>query len=265
MRKILLATPLRGELSATYLNILFSVMGRRFAGVSMGHAMIGATAVQWARDEAVQMARDKGCTEIIFWDKDLEPQPEHWERMIANTTHDVLCSLYAKRDPMTHWHATFIEEKGVGEDGIAEVFQSAIGFSRIKMSVFDRLRDKYPERQYTVNNAGDAPLKLFEYFPMERVGPNTAEGKLARIREIVETIATEELTPYEILKVLDDTDYSQNAMHGEDYGFCRLCRRAGIPIHLDTKMLVQHNGECRFPLPTEQLRDMLKEEWRAEK
>lgn len=269
MRKILIATPLRGDLPAAYLNTLFRVMGSRTPGISFGYAFIGATSVQWARDEAVQMARDKQCTEIIFWDKDLEPSIEHWQRLVSHETQEIVCSLYAKRDPLTHWHATFIDGKEPDMNGIVEVHQAAVGFSKIKMSAFDNLRTAYPDRAYTINNAGMPPQKLHEYFPMERVGFNTDSGKIQRIKALLKpgAVIPDHITNFlisEIVSVLQDSDYSSNQMHGEDYSFCRLARAAGIPIHVDTQLIIPHTGECRFPIPTALLEEMAKEEWRKE-
>lgn len=271
VRKILIVTPLRGDLSASYLNTLFRVMGWRVPGVSFGYAFIGATSVQWARDEGVQMARDKECDEIIFWDKDLEPSLWDWQRIVQHDSLDIVCSLYAKREPLTTWHATFVEGKEADADGVTEVHQAAVGFCKIKMSVFDKLRAKYPERAYTINNAGMEPRVLHEYFPMERVGPNTAEGKLNRIKEICEPAIKLGLSVFEkeaasrwwkISNIVFEDDFSKTAMHGEDYGFCRLAREVGIPIHLDIKLVIPHTGECQFPIPTQMLEQMAAEEWR---
>lgn len=262
MRKILICTPLRGDLPATYLNTLFRVMMSRVPGISLAYAFIGGAAVQWARDEAVQMARDRNCTELIFWDKDLEPTAEDWVRLLSHEKHDLVCALYAKRDVLTYWHATFQDDKEPDINGICQVFQSAIGFSKIKMSVFDKILANTPERVYTINNAGDPPRKLHEYFPMERVGPNTAAGKLARIDKLLDGSRGVDILYDDIIGIIEDSNYTANAMQGEDYSFCRLATQAGVPILLDTQLMVAHNGDCRFPIRTEILEAALAEEWR---
>jgi hypothetical protein len=264
MRKILICTPLRGGLSATYLDMAIKLILSRIPNVSIALSTIGVPAVQWARDECVQMARDRGCGEIVFWDADIEPTPEDWVRLLSNDTTEILCGLYAKRGIPTHWHATFMDGKEPDANGLCEVFQCAIGFSKIRMTAFDKMRDRSPERAYIVHHADETNRRLHEYFPMERFGPNTAAGKLKRIKSLFEEEGYQSYDPLNdtILEILTDSDYSTNQMHGEDYSFCRLAKEAGIPITLDTRLIVGHRGECVFPVATEVLEKELAAEWR---
>jgi len=53
-----------------------------------------------------------------------------------------------------------------------------------------------------------------------------------------------------------------NLHQAEDYGFCRLCAESGIPVYVDTKLIVQHEASIKLPIPDEQLKKMLAEAWR---
>lgn len=266
-RRILIATPLKGEIPPEYFKLLFDTLHSRIPECAFGYTFIGGTSIQWARDEAAFYASK--YDEILWLDKDLTPTPAQVARL-CSFNEDVVCSMYPKRDPKTVWHVTGMQGEEPRADGLMRVTQSAIGFSKIKTSVFAKLREESPERAYTLANGGEEPRRMHELFPMGIVGKNTAAGKLKRIREAIESSPTvsaqdNRLISYDLIaSIMNDSDYSDNQMLGEDYYFCRLCREAGIPIYVDTQSIIPHTGEIQFPIATELLAEMMAEEWRKE-
>jgi len=254
MRKILVATPLKGEIPPEYMRTLIALLGAKLPDTKFIYAFLGGCTVQWARDELVQTAIRNGCTEVLFWDKDLEPTLEHGLRLLSHDV-DVVCGLYSKRHLNTHWHVHGDpSSKESRADGLMKVLKVAIGFSKIKISVFAKLARHYPERVYWKHDGGEEPVTLHEFFPMGIVGPNSYRGKLERIR----TAARGDDAGSAL------TVISTNQIRGEDFYFRELCEEAGIPLYLDPNLIIPHDGNIRFPIPTPQLLAMINEPWRAD-
>ena len=66
------------------------------------------------------------------------------------------------------------------------------------------------------------------------------------------------------MDILADKDYSENQIRGEDFYFCELALEAGIELYVDAALIIPHNGEIQFPIPTKQLFTMINEPWRAD-
>jgi hypothetical protein len=275
MRKILIATPLKGEIPPPYVQTLITLLFSRMPDTKFIWAFVGGTTVQWARDECVTAAVKYQCTHILFWDKDLKPTMEQVMRLLSHDV-DVVASLYVKRNLNTHWHV-FGDPQNKEErtDGLMKVLKVAIGFSLIKVSAFEKLRSFFPERQYFKHDGGEDPVTLHEFFPMGIVGKNSNDGKLRRIRELAKSVEWDSGGPggsmgnagsvmYKIATILAEADYSENQIRGEDFYFCEMCVEAGVPMYVDTELIIAHTGEIDLPIPTPQLLAMLKEDWRAD-
>jgi hypothetical protein len=62
--------------------------------------------------------------------------------------------------------------------------------------------------------------------------------------------------------IIDDNDYSQNIMMGEDFYFCKLAREAGVKLHIDNNLIVSHSSSIRLPVKNQDICEALKEQWR---
>ncbi len=262
MRKILIATPLKGEVPPEYMRTLIALLMAKIPDTKFVYAFLGGCTVQWARDELALTAIKSDCTDLIFWDKDLEPTYDQLLRLISHDE-DIVCGLYSKRHLNTHWHVHGDpNNKEERPDGLIRVVKVAIGFSKIKVSALQRLKAFFPERQYWKHDGGEEPISLHEFFPMGVVGKNSNDGKLRRIKAVV---TANQPDAYEQIKsVVAETDYSENQIRGEDFYFCELCQEAGIKMYLDTHLIIPHDGNVRFPIPTPHLIRMLNEPWRAD-
>src|SRR6185295_4988433 len=151
--------------------------------------------------------------------------------------------------------------------------RAAIGFSKIKTSAFRKIKEAFPERAHLQHNEGDKePSEQFEFYPSELVGPNSIVGQWEAIQSQLEDDSDWLGSPnfnyqdaYIRLNGLagwsgKKSDAPSHIL-GEDYGFCRLARNAGLDLWLDTELLVPHEGTTDFPIPTETLQEMLKEPW----
>lgn len=213
----------------------------------------------------MEYAREDKCEQIIMVDSDLDVGPPELGRLL---THDVpiVCALYPHRDLFTNWHVQpFSKGEKVNEQGLMRVRQSAVGFSKIKLSVFDDLMKAYPDRVGQITNRSGGTKRLWDFFAFELVGMNTPSSRLADIRNLCDHFDLNQPASALMDKVLSlaNTQYlAENSHFSEDYFFCRLCVDAGIPIFLDTNLIAPHETGVKLPLPTTLLFDLLKEPWR---
>lgn len=103
---------------------------------------------------------------------------------------------------------------------------------------------------------------MHEFFPTELVGPNTAEARLQAIKKYLNDRLDDDISQDALSNILTVKHPEFNLHTAEDYGFCGLCRQSGIPIHVDTRLIVSHEDAVLLPIASEQLVAMLKESWR---
>jgi FkbM family methyltransferase len=264
-KKVLIATPLLGNVSAHYLGRIMTLLKADWGGryefqiqVKTGGSV--ATARNMAADFALKGGFDK-----IFWlDKDVGDQDMNRFLMFVNhmlgRDVDWVSATYAAHIKGTHFHGA--EMKGAKPDsrGLKRMFQMPMGFSVMDVSVLKRIKEKFPLREYTVFESGGVSEKYFRFFHEDIIGPNTAEGKLERIR-MIDTQSPEQYAQL-VHKILTDPDTSGNRFLGEDYAFCSLCFDAGIEMWMETTFIVPHEETLCIPIPTEQLAGWMAEEWR---
>ena len=270
MRKILIATPLRGDIPSYYNKMLIELFCAKIPDIKFAHVYLGGCSVQWARDELAALCLRDNLDEIVFWDKDVKPTMTDWMTLLSRDA-DVVCGIYSRRGVDTYWHLVGdSKNQETRPDGLMRVEKCAIGFSKIKVSVFRRLKEFFPERVYWRADGGAEPAQLQELFPMGIRGPNSYEGKLKRIRAAINSKdamghdKADALTMTLIRQILADADYSTNQVRGEDFYFCEICQEAGIPVYADPSLIISHTGEMDAPIPTAKLFEMLREPWRQD-
>lgn len=266
--RVLIVTPLKGDVSRHYNKTMVELLTATIPGFTLGHVFMTGNCVMGARDWGAWRLEAEGWDKLLFWDADLNPTPADFVRLLAHDK-DFVCGAYCKREVETHWHFFPVNPGAeIQPNGLWQMNQAAIGFSLIDQDVFARIKAAHPELTYTNQEQGTGKTQLQQYFPWQIVGPNSNLGKIERIKKFLDGKmdrpfnATELLI--EISGIVDDDDYSQSLMQGEDYGFCRLAREVGVEIWLDTKLVVPHTGECDYPIAHEDLIRMIAEPWRQD-
>lgn len=255
--RVLLGTPLYGSPCPEYVSGLVSIL--KMEDAEYIPMFSRGTYLSANRQMLVEEARRLKCDEILFIDSDLACSSEHVKRIRSHDV-DVVGGIYPKkRSGEPEWLVHANENQSM--DALQPVNSIAAGFLRVKMSVFDRLDAKFPERRY--KNMGEEPKT--EYFPMGLMMPDShehpAERKLARIlatlRGFVEAGATQ-VSPESIIALLEPKkgsvtwsgaapdEFPQQV--GEDYGLCRILRSAGITIYADLGCRLRHVGPASYPL-----------------
>lgn len=275
MRHILIATPLKGDIPKAYFQTSLQLVANKVADdVKLDFLLLDGPAVQMARNEIAAYAVENKFDELIFWDKDVLADFDG-----VNQTHgaisrlvshdvDIVCGLYSTRSLETHWHIDPLPGEEPNAVGLQKVKRSAIGFSKIKTSVFKKIQDDNPDRVAYLIDPNRAPKIVPELFPMGIQGKNTPEGRIKEIKKVLSDSKRKELKHEVIISLIERAltiKYDEpNLFASEDYWFCDLARASGFDIHVDTNLLMGHEGRCIFPLTTPRLLQVLSEPWRKD-
>ena len=280
MKKILIASPIRGGVSPTYvrslMNLLFSRLNKIGGGPNapyeMQWASTSGTTVAMARDELAKVAISGGSEEIVYWDVDINSdnpntQLAMWARLLSHDV-DVVGGQYVGHNFNSKFHGAATDGAELRPDGLLEMGQIPLGFSKIKVSALLKIKAALPWRTYLLKQTDDDAGKpdMFEFFPNGLVGSCTSEGKLLRIVETMRNYKKSATNSGELLDtinvILRDNRYDTSIMLGEDFYFCKLCRDTGVKLYIDNNMIVPHVSNVRLPVPNSVVLDSLCEKWR---
>ena len=290
MKKILVASPVRGGLSPAYVRATIALLNSTLcrgkdAPYAIDFAWTSGTSVAMARDEIANLLLRRGDDEIVFWDIDLgvnDPQMmvSMFNRLLSHDV-DIVGGAYVGHGFPSKFHgAAHDTNQTILPNGLIKMAQIPLGFSKTKKEVFHKIKSAYPYLEYVFKETEmEAPKAgMFEFFPNGVVGPNTGQGKVDRIKKAIKTIEAEytiDLKQCEdlsiilkstaaILEIVNDNDYSQNVMLGEDFYFCRLAREAGVELFIDNNLIVPHSTDVRLPVKNQMLLNAIAVEWRWE-
>mgnify|MGYP003703841835 CR=1 FL=1 len=270
-RRVLIATPLKGDLPAAYFKTSLQMATAAIPDVKLDWVILEGPAVQMARNEIVAYAREQKFDELVFWDKDVLAEqhgqnvtPNAFMRLLGHDV-DIVCAPYSSRHLETHWHVITIDGEEPNKDGLQKVSRACIGFSKIKLSVFDKIEADNPDRKGVLIDPNKSPKPCTEFFPMGLQGKNTPESRISHIRSI---LANADLSASAKLQQIEreaNLKYDEPSLFiGEDYWWCDLAVKSGFSIYLDTHLVMGHSGKTTLPIPTLKLFDLMQEPWRQE-
>lgn len=271
MKRILIATPLKGDIPPAYFKASLQLATMNSKDYKFDWCLLDGPAVQQARNELAHYAVQQKFDEIIFWDKDVVCE-QHGENVTAGAIlrllkhdKDIVCGIYSTRTMQTHWHLYTIPGEEADENGLQRVSRCAIGFSKIKTSVFKKLAEDNPWRTAVLVDPNKNPQTMPELFPMGLQGPGTPESRLISIKEALQEPASSHEIMVKRIERLVDLKYDQpNVFISEDYWFCDLLAKSGINLYVDTKLILGHRGTVTLPIETPLLLESLSEPWRKE-
>lgn len=274
LRRILIATPLKGDIPKAYFQTSLQLTAAKLDNIKIDFLMLDGPAVQMARNEIAQYAVDAKFDELIFWDKDIQADIDGVNQTagaimrLMSHDKDIVCGLYSTRSLETHWHIDALPNEEPDAAGLQKVNRSAIGFSKIKTSVFKKLAEDNPDRVAYLIDPNRAPKTVPELFPMGIQGKNTPEGRIKEIKRILGDASRKDLKPETIVSLIERAltiKYDQiNLYASEDYWFCDLAHASGFDIYIDTQLIMGHEGRCVFPITTPRLLSVLSEPWRKD-
>lgn len=268
MKKVFYGIPVKGEMPCWAVRNLIDIARTRFEGFNVVIRILEGSPVNVARNELAQCARDEKADFLVMQDRDLNVGVKEFGRLLSHDLNEpIVCALYAQRGLSTNWHVYPNKPPSPEEEsGLMAMHHSAIGFSRIAMSVFDTLQSANPDRVGQLTDRGGGTKQVWDFFNFELVGLNTPASRLQSIISMCTDVDDSKWTALgladKILATANTQYLAENMHYSEDIFFCKLCRDAGIPLKIDTKLIVQHATEVMLPIPTQQLQAMISEDWR---
>lgn len=284
MKKILLASPVRGGLSTDYVRTLIALLNCSLcrgpnAKYSIEFAWTKGTSVAMARDEYTDLFLKRGDDELIQWDIDLGAADvghmlSMFERLLSHDV-DIVAGPYVGHNFNSQWHgAAASTTESIRPDGLISMAQIPLGFSKIKRRVFEKIKVDAPWLQCVFKDTQMTKAKtgLFEFYPNGIVGPTTGQGKVDRMKAAFKTFKARNALGsgmddfvtlvQDLEEIVNDSDYSQNIMLGEDYYFCKLARDSGFELFIDNNLIVPHESGVRLPVNNQKILAELSQDWR---
>lgn len=281
MKKILVASPIRGGMNQFYVRFILmlhfcgfnKIMGGPKAPWNIFWATTSGTSVNLARDELADLAlrETKEPFDGVVWlDIDLGPTDarmmlDMFCRIMSHTDKvEVVAGQYVGHQFSSSFHgATSVDGAIPDENGLLEMAQIPLGFSWTSTKALKQIKAFHPQREYVIKETEKqvAKGKMFEMFPIGVCGPCSDSGKMERVKAAMkgENMSDEYK---EIERIINDTAYESNFLLGEDYYFCKLAREAGVKMYIDNNLLIPHETNLRLPVNNQSLLAALSEEWR---
>ncbi|MGI9484332.1 MAG: hypothetical protein ACR2RF_00300 [Geminicoccaceae bacterium] len=162
-RKVMLATPVYGDLSASYTFALFhSSAALSDAGIAAELAIYeGDCHVDDARNRLVRDFLETDCSDLVFLDSDLRWEPESLVQL-CRYDRDVVAATYPFKQDERGFPVAFKGgEMWAHHDGLLEVLAVPTGFLRIRRRVLEKLATRATKFRPKSDARSDIPL-IFE-------------------------------------------------------------------------------------------------------
>jgi hypothetical protein len=189
---------------------------RSIRGVELVTAKRCSFSAPTNRNMLLWQAKQQGCSRVLFVDQDMAPTIQHVARILS---HDVpiVGALYPHKDlQRLRWVANFDKTK-IDNNGMAPALEVGTGFLCVSMSAVFAMEEANPHLKYPCQYSATVGQLMWMLFNEQVVVDTWQEGK----------------PPWPRLL-------------SEDFFFCHLARKAGIPVYVDTKCQVGHIGPVDF-------------------
>jgi hypothetical protein len=181
------------------------------------HLHAGSALVTQARNNCVTHFLRTDCTKLLFIDADIGFEPENIWRLLRKNV-DVAIAPYVVKSIKTKKNLKMIlhyddpENINIGPDGFAEIKGGPSGFMMIDRSVFEKLKEAFPEKHQPLRHIVDGEIvQEKDYHTFFDCSVDPEEGCI-----------------------------------GEDLSFCFLWKSIGGEIYCDTTANLTHCGMHQF-------------------
>lgn len=147
----------------------------------------------------------------------------------------------------------------IREDGLVECDFLGTHFMSFEVAALKKMVKFFPERTFTFDEKDGEfnNKKMAELFPIGLCGPNTPEGRLARIKKVLAEVNQGACSDINFLlrteEILTTIHPGETRILGEDYSFCLLARKAGFKLYCDRDANpIGHVGDIIYPVGPEQ-------------
>lgn len=225
--KLMIATPMYGgQASAhfTYFNIEFAKLATSL-GLKFQHQFLYTESlITRGRNSLVKSFLDSNCTHFMFIDADIGFNPEDIIKLIKYDK-EIVCGGYPAK--LIDW------------DSVGEAASKGVPNSALKDYASPYIYNRVPDTEEK-----DGLIEVIEagtgFMMIQR-------NVFKRLSDKVPSyIANQFGTNKEEIKEFFATSIENNILLSEDYHFCRLARRNGIKVYIDTTIDLQHIGGYVF-------------------
>lgn len=201
------------------------------------------------------------ATHIHFWDSDIEAKVEMLPMLLERDV-PVVGWLYSHKNERLRWCLNITKPPGAKEGdevepykdgplaGLLPVDTLGTGGMLVKREALKLVLEKFGDELAYIedqeSDGGSTPIGAKSYaFCQERiVSENGPEDKLERIKALLAEPGADFYS--EVRKIAEEPQLP-GRYYTEDWFLCRLFKRAGIPMYVDTRFHVLHEGMNRFP------------------
>ena len=141
----------------------------------------GNSAINISRNIAAQSALEQGYWKLVQIDKDQFWNPTQLVALVSREEDIVAAPYVKKKSGPVSWLIVKTPGAEVREDGMLQCDFVGTGMLSTSVAALQHMVDFYPERRFDYEDESGATKSMTELFPIGLVGPNTPEGKLARI------------------------------------------------------------------------------------
>lgn len=254
-RRILVGTPLKNGMSGHFLNGLVPMLESDFPGIDLKFVTVGGPSVNFARNELAYIAVKEKYDGLVQIDEDLQWSLPDLFRILTRAQ-DIVAGVYCVKIPgPTTWLYKPKPGAVVRPDGLLDCDEVAAGFLYTSTSALVRIQSANPEREFIHRERSAEVLDThMEWFPMGVVGPRSAEERLAAVLKVLSGIPVAQVKgflpsmAFEAVRNAAISPQPAGSLLGEDYYFCRLAAKAGIPVYADLGCVIPHLGPEPHPI-----------------
>lgn len=179
-------------------------------GIDWTIGTIGGDGVARSRNDlARNFLTTTACDIILFIDIDIVFQPHHVARILelVGPERPIIGGRYPAKTMEHRWIENDLPNEKPDQDGLLRVMEVGTGFKAYHRSYFEKVRDAFPEIRYWCDGA-DTRDEAWDFFSM-----GVVNGRYL----------------------------------SEDYYADYRANRLGIPVFVDTRCELQHEGVFKYP------------------
>jgi len=219
----------------------------------------GNNAINISRNIAADTAIKQDYWKLVQIDADNFWTPELLVRLVSHRE-DIVAMPYCKKQSGP---VKFLMVKTPGAapraDGLLACDFMGTGMMATSVAALKEMVACFPEREFVYDDDdGKGEAVMTELFPIGVVGPNSAAGRLARIKKVIADNkergnGNAEGALHVVESILAAKHPAKSRFLGEDYGFCALARKTGLTLWCDTGVIVGHVGDVVYPIGPDKL------------
>lgn len=215
--KLFLGLPVYGGYNAHFVHSLLGLVTARPRLCEMViRPCVGDSLVARARNRLCAQFLASDCTHLLFLDTDLIFSAEQIGRLVEHAVRGeyIVCGLYPKKQKELGWVCNLLDADAdeIDASGLRPVKYAGTGCMLIERAVLKAMIEAFPEIAYDPDD-GDEPGVKWDFF---------ATG----VRQFE----------------------TRRRYLSEDWMFCQRAWDLGIPVLIDTQVVLKHVGECVYPL-----------------